>query len=138
LATTGAAGAFIGSFFTNYVPVSILLMIIGLIVSYESFALLNGSRMKKERGNKPDETASSDRILVHTRNRLILLESLIGFGVGFLGGVVGLVLGSIRMPAMIFILKMEPRIAIGNENKFGSRIGNGNIWFDRTYHKYQH
>jgi uncharacterized membrane protein YfcA len=46
LATTGATGAFIGSFFTSYVPISILLMIIGLIVSYESFALFKGSRIK--------------------------------------------------------------------------------------------
>ena len=51
LATTGAAGAFIGSFFTSYVPIVLLLMIIGLIVSYESFVLLNGSRIKKKRHN---------------------------------------------------------------------------------------
>ena len=49
LATTGVAGAFIGSFFTSYVPITILLIIIGLIVAYESFALLNGSRIKKKR-----------------------------------------------------------------------------------------
>ncbi|NOJ27415.1 MAG: hypothetical protein DA330_05330 [Nitrososphaera sp.] len=41
------------------------------------------------------------------------LESAIGFGVGFLGGMVGLVLGSIRMPAMISVLKMEPKVAVG-------------------------
>ena len=117
LATTGAAGAFIGSFFTSYVHIALLLMIIGLIVTYESFALLNGSRIKKKRhnniNNQLDETANSDRIFTDSKNRLILLESIIGFGIGFLGGLVGLVLGSIRMPAMISVLKMEPRVAIG-------------------------
>ena len=118
LATTGAAGAFIGSFFTSYVPIALLLMIIGLIVTYESFALLNGSRIKKKRhnniNNELDEIANGgDRILAHSKNRLILLESVIGCGIGFLGGLVGLVLGSIRMPAMISVLKMEPRVAIG-------------------------
>jgi uncharacterized membrane protein YfcA len=43
----------------------------------------------------------------------IFKESSIGFGVGLLGGMVGLVLGSIRMPAMISILKLPTRIAIG-------------------------
>jgi uncharacterized membrane protein YfcA len=34
LGITGAAGAFIGSFSTDYVPISLLLVVIGLIVSY--------------------------------------------------------------------------------------------------------
>jgi hypothetical protein len=129
LATTGAAGAFIGSFFTSYVPISILLMIIGLIVSYESFALINGSRIKKKRcnnntnNNELDEITNSKRFLNFRKNRLVLLESLIGFGVGFLGGLVGLVLGSIRMPAMISILKMEPRVAVGTNLAAASVMG---------------
>jgi uncharacterized membrane protein YfcA len=127
LATTGAAGAFIGSFFTNYVPISILLMIIGLIVSYESFVLLNGSRIKKKRrnniNNELDEITNSNRILNLSKNRLILMESIIGFGIGFLGGLVGLVLGSIRMPAMISILKMKPRVAVGTNLAAASVMG---------------
>ena len=48
---------------------------------------------------------------------------LIGFGVGFLGGVVGLVLGSIHMPAMITILKMESRVAVGTNLAAASVMG---------------
>ena len=102
-------------------------MIIGLIVSYESFVLLNGSRIKKKRhnniNNQLDETANGDRILNLSKNRLILLESIIGFGIGFLGGLVGLVLGSIRMPAMISILKMKPRVAVGTNLAAASVMG---------------
>jgi hypothetical protein len=51
-------------------------MIIGVIVSYESFALLNGSRIKKKRQNntrnKSVEIVNSDRILATSKNRLIL------------------------------------------------------------------
>ena len=75
-------------------------------------------------------------ILVQSKNRLILLESLIGLGVGFLGGLVGLVLGSIRMPAMISILKMEPKVAVGTN--LAGCFCNGNIWVDRTFHKWQY
>jgi uncharacterized protein len=51
MAITGAAGAFIGSFLTSYVPVVFLLSAIGLIVSYESFVLIRGSKMKSKNNN---------------------------------------------------------------------------------------
>jgi len=38
-------------------------------------------------------------------------------------GLVGLVLGSIRLPAMITILKTEPKIAIGTNMLISSVIG---------------
>ena len=66
---------------------------------------------------------SNKWIGVYPKRRLIILESIIGFGIGILGGLVGLVLGSIRMPAMISILKMEPRIAIGPNLAAASVIG---------------
>jgi uncharacterized membrane protein YfcA len=130
LAATGAAGSFIGSFLTSYVPIALLLAVIGLIVSYESFALFKGSIKEKKHDNTnnnfelgKEETAHSNRILLYSRNRLVLLESIIGFGIGFLGGLVGLILGSIRMPTMISILKMEPRIAIGTNLAAASVMG---------------
>ena len=46
-------------------------------------------------------------------NNSFILKSLIGFGIGFLGGLVGLILGSLRLPAMVSILKTEPKIATG-------------------------
>jgi uncharacterized membrane protein YfcA len=129
LAATGAVGAFIGSFLTGYVPVTLLFTVIGIITLYESFSLLRGSRMKNKNtlnnssnssnnyytniNAKSNETENRDRVLIHGKKRLIILESVIGFGIGILGGVVGLVLGSIRMPAMISVLKMEPRVAVG-------------------------
>ena len=127
LGTTGAAGAFIGSFLTGYIPIALLLIVIGLIVSYESFVLLKGSTTKRKNDNiksfKVDGHGTSNRIVIHSKNRLILLESIIGFGVGILGGLVGLVLGSIRMPAMISILKMEPRVAVGTNLAAASVMG---------------
>ena len=43
--------------------------------------------------------------------------------VGILGGLVGLVLGSIRLPAMIEILKAEPKIAVGTNVLISSVMG---------------
>ena len=117
LGLTGAAGAFIGSFLTGFVPVSYLLIVIGIIVLYESYILLKGSRPKRENIKKNEivenpksgGVENSNRMFLHTQEKSIFLESVIGFGIGILGGMVGLVLGSIRMPAMISILKMVVR-----------------------------
>jgi uncharacterized membrane protein YfcA len=131
LGLTGAAGAFIGSFLTGYVPVSYLLVVIGIIVLYESYVLLNASRTKQADINRneisenprSEDSENKDRISVYTQEKLIFIESIIGFGIGVLGGLVGLVLGSIRMPAMISILKMEPRVAVGTNLAASSIMG---------------
>jgi len=131
LGLTGAAGAFIGSFLTGYVPVSYLLVVIGIIVLYESYVLLKGSRTGRENINRneisenprSEGSENTDRISVYTQEKLIFIESIIGFGIGVLGGLVGLVLGSIRMPAMISILKMEPRVAVGTNLAASSIMG---------------
>jgi uncharacterized protein len=133
LGLTGAAGAFIGSFLTGYVPVSYLFVVIGIIVLYESYVLLNSSkikhadikRIKISENPKSGRSENKDRIsaCTLTQKKLIFVESTIGFGIGILGGLVGLVLGSIRMPAMISILKMEPRVAVGTNLAASSIMG---------------
>jgi uncharacterized membrane protein YfcA len=109
---TGAAGAFCGSFLTRYVPVALLLGIIGLIVSYESFVLIRGNTKKSNSG-----------LPTKSKNKIILTESIIGFAIGILGGLVGLVLGSVRLPTMISVLKMNPSIAVGTNLAASSVMG---------------
>ena len=131
LGITGAAGAFIGSFLTGYVPVPYLLVVIGVIVLYESYVLLRGSETKHENvktreileTHKSKSSTNASPIFIHTQKKLIFLETIIGFGIGVLGGLVGLVLGSIRMPAMISILKMEPRTVVGTNLAASSIMG---------------
>ena len=132
MALSGAIGAFIGSFLTDLVSVVALLSIIIIVVSYEAIDLMIksgkvGQKIKKNRNanpmaystsiaalNKGNELNKADIDSINEqKTKEILKESAIGFGVGLLGGMVGLVLGSIRMPAMISILKLPPRIAVG-------------------------
>jgi uncharacterized membrane protein YfcA len=131
MAMSGAIGAFIGSFLTDLVSVVVLLCIIIIIVSYEAIDLMMKSgkvRRKVKRiydskltayskSKSLDEGNDSNTTTIDSNNEHkiieIFKESIIGFSVGLLGGMVGLVLGSIRMPAMISILKLPTRIAIG-------------------------
>lgn len=130
MSITGAIGAFIGSFLTHAIPLIILLTIITLIVLYEGIDLLKKSnKFSQEKNNVATKSINFDKRKDFNneehnndsptsnpevkRDNKIIQEIAIGFAVGFLGGMVGLVLGSIRMPAMIAVLKLPTRIAVG-------------------------
>ena len=123
MALTGAIGAFYGALLTKNVPINLLLILIGLIISYESFILL------KENKNNKDKITTQQLLNLNQESKSqnyyyeIFLQSIIGFLVGILGGLVGLVLGSIRLPAMIKILKTEPKIAVGTNMLISSVMG---------------
>ncbi len=84
-----------------------------MIVSYEAFSLIKNSNKTEIQSKKKSyggETDFNFRLEKGLKSKSMFIESSIGFTVGFLGGLVGLVLGSIRMPAMISILKLEPKL----------------------------
>jgi uncharacterized membrane protein YfcA len=160
MAATGSTGGFFGSVFTKYIPVTLLLGIIAIIVLYEAFVLIKSSRKKKDEemrrsNNNKEDNNNLDLIHgpssalrsspsnpsnisgVHNK-KFIITESFIGFGIGFVGGLVGLIIGSIRLPAMISVLKMETKVAIGTNLAVSSLTGasslvghliNGNVDF---------
>jgi uncharacterized membrane protein YfcA len=49
----------------------------------------------------------------------ILWEVLIGLAIGFLAAVTGLMLGSLRLPMMIRLLRVDPRVAVGTNMAIG-------------------
>jgi uncharacterized membrane protein YfcA len=160
MAATGSIGGFFGSVFTNYVPVNILLGLIAIIVLYEAAVIIKSSRRKKDEGMRRSNNSKEEdnnMNLIHgsssalpfnpsipshisgvTRWQFIFTESFIGFGIGFVGGLVGLLLGSVRLPAMISVLKMETKVAVGTNLAASSLTGaaglvghlvNGNVNF---------
>ena len=46
-----------------------------------------------------------------------------GWPIGALGGAVGLILGSLRLPALIRVLRMDPRAAVGTNLTIGFAMG---------------
>jgi uncharacterized protein len=143
MALSGALGAFVGSFLTNLVSIAFLLSIIIIIVSYEAIDLMIksgkvGKKAYKNSNTNPTDSESDDKRLTAAdydsnktradsinkkKNIEIIKEMVIGLGVGLLGGTVGLILGSIRMPAMISILKLPARIAIGTNLASSALMG---------------
>ncbi len=107
------AGAFVGGFLGGRVSESILLSAAGLLVLWQGVEL-------RMRGRA---VAAADDFLTEYSGKRIVLGGGMGLTVGLLGGAVGLILGSIRLPALIRVLKVDPRIAAGTNLVIGFVMG---------------
>ena len=107
------AGAFVGGFLGGRVSESILLSAAGLLVLWQGVEL----RMRRR------AVAAADDFLTEYSGKRIVLGGGMGLTVGLLGGAVGLILGSIRLPALIRVLKVDPRIAAGTNLVIGFVMG---------------
>jgi uncharacterized membrane protein YfcA len=103
----------------------ILLFLAGLLVLWQGmeFLIIYRNRVKREQSSGPLFGAGLEGSPgLFTRGR-IAAEAGIGLGVGLLGGSVGLILGSIRLPALVRVLKIDPRIAAGSNLFIGFFMG---------------
>ena len=118
-------GAFIGGFGSGRVPESVLLLLAGMLVFWQGIELITRVRLRPLAG-QGSVSSHADSQATQTgqfsRNRMVL-EGGVGLGVGLLGGAVGLILGSIRLPALIRILQVDPRIAAGTNLFIGFIMG---------------
>ena len=119
-------GAFIGGFGAGKVPASLLIFLAGLLVFWQGIELLARvkaeSRAAAQTSTQTATESSGGPVAMFTRNRMGL-EAGVGLAVGLLGGAVGLILGSIRLPALIRILRVDPRIAAGTNLFIGFIMG---------------
>ena len=118
-------GAFIGGFLSDVAPEGILILFAGLLVFWQGIEFLIMARERRREGASDTnmfggELSGSAGLFTPGR---MSAEAGIGLGVGLLGGAVGLILGSIRLPALIRILRVDPRIAAGTNLFIGMFIG---------------
>ena len=118
-------GAFIGGFLSDVAPEGILILLAGLLVFWQGIEFLIMARERRREGATNTnmfggELSGSAGLFTPAR---MSAEAGIGLGVGLLGGAVGLILGSIRLPALIRILRVDPRIAAGTNLFIGMFIG---------------
>lgn len=115
-------GTLLGGLLSPHVPVDLLLICVGLLVLWQGveFILLgmsNKNKMSETFGSQPDDKKGT------SNKNNIAIETFLGVSIGTLGGAVGLILGSIRLPAIIRILKIDPRIAAGSNLFIGFFMG---------------
>ena len=116
------AGAFIGGFTGGRAPEALLIGLTGILVVWQGFELLLRARRERPKESPAASPAARFQSRGWTPGR-IAAEALVGFAIGLLGGAVGLILGSLRLPALITILGIDPRVAAGSNLVIGFLMG---------------
>jgi uncharacterized membrane protein YfcA len=108
MAPPSILGALIGGYFSSQAPEDLLLGFIAAILFYSAFELFR-------RPPQPREDAGEN----------LNIPAAVGAGavIGVLGGVVGLILGSLRMPALLKYVGESPQRAVGTNVTVGFLVG---------------
>jgi uncharacterized protein len=113
MALPSLVGAIAGGVLSGLIPGRVLLAVIALVVLYGAWEVYRYER-----------PAGQD----HDGSRVDLWHAAaIGFGVGLLGGFVGLILGSMRLPAMVRWVGVGPYAAVGTNAAVGVVVGLGGL-----------
>lgn len=112
MAIPSVIGAVIGGLISGVLPSRVLLGVIALVVLYGAVELL--------RRPPTDEEPHRDR-------HPMISAVAVAFGVGLLGGIVGLILGSLRLPAMMRWVGVTPHAAVGTNAAAGACVGIGGL-----------
>jgi hypothetical protein len=115
MAPTSLVGAIVGGLIAGVLPDRILLGAIAIVVLYGAVEVARYRRPEGGEGDGP------------TRRELLINAAFIGFGVGLLGGFVGLILGSLRLPAMVKWAGVGPYGAVGTNAAVGVVVGIGGL-----------
>ena len=108
MAPPSVAGALLGAYASGVVPDDALLVVIGLTLLYFGVDLL---RSRREGSVQPKETLDIRAAVVS------------GAVIGVLGGLVGLILGSLRMPALLKNVGETAHRAVGTNLVVGVCVG---------------
>ena len=113
MAPASLVGAIVGGVLAGAVPGRALLIAIGLIVLYGAWEVYRYER----------PTSGS----TEARQADLWNAAAVGLGVGLLGGFVGLILGSMRLPAMVKWVGVGPYAAVGTNAAVGVVVGLGGL-----------
>lgn len=112
MAVPSLLGGIAGGLLSGVLPERLLLATIALVVLYGALELVR----KGDRRRAGARTAGGVGAALG-----------IAFGVGVLGGLVGLILGSLRLPAMVRWLGVTPKAAVGTNAATGAVVGLGGL-----------
>jgi uncharacterized membrane protein YfcA len=114
MAAPSLVGAIAGGVLSGLIPSRALLAAIAVVVLYGAWEVY-----RYERPAAPEDGDGSRADLWNA--------AAVGFGVGLLGGFVGLILGSMRLPAMVRWVGVGPYAAVGTNAAVGVVVGLGGL-----------
>lgn len=114
MAPPSIVGALAGGYLSGLLPERGLLLFVSAVLLYSGFDLL--------RWQPPRRTATSEGAEAEPELD-IQAAVLTGGAIGLLGGIVGLILGSLRMPALLRVVGEVPARAVGTNVTVGVCVG---------------
>lgn len=111
MAPPSVVGAIAGGIVSGALPGDVLLGVVAVTLLYFGVDLLR-------RPPQPSAKATGERTELDLR-----AAALAGALIGFIGGVVGLILGSLRMPALLRYVGERPALAVGTNVTVGVVVG---------------
>ena len=109
MAPPSIAGALAGGYISGEIPGDALLLAIAAVLFYSAYELFAKPNVSRKRPGREGLD--------------IPAAVLAGAVIGLLGGIVGLILGSLRMPALIRLVGEEPARAVGTNVTVGFLVG---------------
>ena len=118
------SAAFVAGFFSNIVPEPLIFTVAGALVFWQGVELLTRANDPLMDKNTTDSAAPEFKTgTKHIFQSKHLAPATLGLTIGALGGTIGLILGSIRLPVLLRVMKMPPRTAIGTNMTIGFAMG---------------
>ncbi len=123
LGVPGTAGAFAGALGSRAAPDALLLAVIAVIVVWQGAVFVTrATRAKSTEASERNKTGRETESVGLSRPRLAA-AALAGLTIGVVGGAVGLVLGIVRLPALVRIMRLDPGHAAGSNMFIGFFVG---------------
>ncbi len=111
MAPPSIAGALVGGYVSGLLPGDVLLAIIGSVLFYSAFDLFRWKSPAPRVGAAAEPALDIGAAIVS------------GTIIGLLGGIVGLILGSLRMPALLKLVGETAQRAVGTNLAVGVLVG---------------
>ncbi len=121
-------GSFVGGLYADEVPAYSLLGVISLILAISAATTLIGAwrvahpALLPVRHRPPFEPPDPTGVS-NLKPRRVAIDGGMGIGIGVIGGAVGMVLGALRLPVLVNVLRMDPGYAAGTNNMIGVFAG---------------
>jgi uncharacterized membrane protein YfcA len=106
MAPPSVAGAVIGGFFGHVVPTDVLFSTIAAVLAWNGFDLIVSPVRPRER-----------------KEPSVAPAAVFGFVIGLVGGAVGVILGTLRMPALLGAVGLTAHRAVGTNLVVGFALG---------------
>jgi uncharacterized membrane protein YfcA len=123
MAPPSLLGGIAGGLISGLLPQRLLLAVIALVVLYGAVEISRQARRHAAAIDGVQPQSSSHAGGKHGRS----VAMTIAFAVGVLGGLVGLILGTLRLPAMVRWLGTAPKAAVGTNAATGVVVGIGGL-----------